>query len=85
MARALARRHDVVALKRGAAGALVRGGEEEVVLPAPRTMVVDPTGAGDAFCAGFLACWAGGADLRECADAGIATAARAIVKPGGGP
>jgi fructokinase len=39
----------------GAAGALVRRGDDVLRVPADRVEVVDTTGAGDAFVAGFLA------------------------------
>jgi len=54
-------------------------------LPAVAATLVDPTGAGDAFCAGFLARWVGGADLAACAHAALETAAAAIAQPGGRP
>jgi sugar/nucleoside kinase (ribokinase family) len=50
----LARRVPLVAVKRGAAGALARRGDELVSAPAPPVTVVDTTGAGDSFDAGFL-------------------------------
>jgi sugar/nucleoside kinase (ribokinase family) len=43
-----------VAVKLGAAGALVVRGEEALQLPADRVQVVDSTGAGDSFDAGFI-------------------------------
>ena len=50
---------------------------------APRTQVaaapaevVDTTGAGDAFCAGFLASWTSGRDPADALAAGAAAAAR---------
>lgn len=59
-ARMLAARGPLVVVKLGADGALaVRGGETTRV-PAPRIDVVDSTGAGDSFDAGFLAAWLGG-------------------------
>ena len=59
-ARTLAARGPLVVVKLGADGALaVRGGETTRV-PAPRIDVVDSTGAGDSFDAGFLAAWLGG-------------------------
>jgi sugar/nucleoside kinase (ribokinase family) len=45
---------ETVAIKRGARGCLVRRGGETEELPAVAAEVVDSTGAGDAFAAGFL-------------------------------
>jgi sugar/nucleoside kinase (ribokinase family) len=47
--------------------------------------MVDPTGAGDAFCAGFLVRWVSGAEPEECVLAALATAAEAIAEVGGRP
>ena len=56
----------VVALKRGAAGviALERGGRT-LNLPGHAVPVVDPTGAGDCFCATLVTLLAGGRDMAE--------------------
>jgi ribokinase len=60
-ARTLAARGPLVVVKLGPDGALaVRGGETTRV-PAPPIDVVDSTGAGDSFDAGFLAAWLRGA------------------------
>lgn len=49
----------LVVLKRGAAGQYLYDGEhnERWVIPAYPSRVSDPTGAGSAFCGGFLAGW----------------------------
>ncbi|HZU86172.1 MAG TPA: carbohydrate kinase family protein [Anaerolineaceae bacterium] len=49
----------LVVLKRGAAGQYLYDAEhnERWVIPAYPSRVSDPTGAGDAFCGGFLAGW----------------------------
>ena len=83
-ARELARLARVVAVKRGARGALVRCGAEVVEFPAPRVRVVETTGAGDAFNAGFLARFVRGETLAECARAGVESGARAVTRAGGG-
>jgi ribokinase len=49
----------------GAEGALIVGGGQRRHVPAPEVAVVDPTGAGDAFCAGVADALVGGADLEE--------------------
>lgn len=46
---------DVLVVKRGAAGADVVTGEGAVRVPAVSAEALDTTGAGDAFCGGFLA------------------------------
>lgn len=74
----LARRHDVVVVKLGGQGSVVASGGELHRRPASPAAVVDPTGAGDAFDAGFLAAWLHGADPAEAAAAGNALAGRAI-------
>ena len=43
------------------------------------------TGAGDAFCAGFLAAWLTGASLAAAAASGGRAAARAVSRFGGRP
>ncbi len=53
-ATSLAASVSVVAIKRGAAGAMVRSGKRTLCAAAPRTEVVDTTGAGDAFDAGYM-------------------------------
>ncbi len=69
-------------LTRGADGVIVDG----VQIPAVTAPVaVDPTGAGDAFCAGFLARWVRDADAVAAARAGAEVAARAVGVVGGRP
>ncbi len=67
---------DTVAIKRGARGCLVRRGREVRELPALPAEVVDTTGAGDAFAAGFLL---GGPELA------LAAAARCVGTVGAMP
>ena len=62
-----------VVAKLGARGAMaIDGGGRPVHVPAPRVDVVDTTGAGDSFDAGFLHAWLGGAELTDCLRLGAA-------------
>jgi ribokinase len=66
----------VVAVKLGAAGSTVcdcRTGERHHV-PAFPTRAKDPTGAGDAYCGGFLVGWIETGDVREAALRGTVSA-----------
>ena len=85
-ARVLARDVPIVALTRGAQGVqvFVYGGEP-VEVPAVVVEAVDPTGAGDAFGAGFLSEWVRSADPVAAARAGVQVAARAVMGIGGRP
>lgn len=53
-----------------------------VSVAAPRVDVVDAVGAGDAFAAGWLAAWLGGADARARLKSGHRQAALALTSPG---
>lgn len=85
-ARALTHHYPTVVVKLGAQGALaaVQGGDV-VRVRAPNGRVVDTTGAGDAFCAGYLAALVGGASVEHALDQGVQTAARAIGHLGARP
>jgi sugar/nucleoside kinase (ribokinase family) len=82
----LTRHYNVVAMKLGPEGALLMGpgsaAERIAVHPA---VVRDTTGAGDAFCAGFLAAWLRGDGLTAAAQAGSHAAAVAVSGLGGRP
>lgn len=72
-------------VKAGAEGCCVCGGGETFLLPAvPVPNVVDTTGAGDHFVAGFIDAVLRGESLRGCAESGLRLAARAITHTGGG-
>jgi sugar/nucleoside kinase (ribokinase family) len=64
-----------VAVTQGARGALVVTADEVIEVPAFQIDVVDTTGCGDAFSAGFLRAVCLGRDLRAAAVLGCATAA----------
>jgi sugar/nucleoside kinase (ribokinase family) len=78
--------YEVLVLKRGSRGAQVlRRGAEPVEVPNQPATEIDPTGAGDAFAAGYLAAMMCGADDAACATAGVAAAAQAIGRAGARP
>ena len=75
----------LAALTRSEAGSeILTGGERIVVAAAPAT-VVDTTGAGDAYAAGFLAGMAGGRTLEASGRLGSLAAAAVIGQYGGRP
>lgn len=75
-----------VVLSMGEHGCLAGSrGEATVAMAAPRIRVIDPTGAGDAFAAGFLQRWLATGDLRDAVGAATHVAARAILAVGGRP
>ena len=82
----LAERPLVAALTRGPRGSVVvRGNEVDVVDAQPVAEVVDTTGAGDLYAAGFLYGLTQGRDLAECARLGGRSAAEVIGHFGGRP
>lgn len=76
----------IIVLTRGADGAVVlAGAERHAVTAAKVAHVVDTTGAGDLFAAGFLAGLARGAPIPECARWGAAAAGEVIGHYGARP
>ena len=65
----------------GAAGAKLGG----LKVAARDVDVLDTTGAGDAFCAGFLSVWVDSWDAAAALDAGARAAARCVVRRGARP
>ncbi len=57
---------DVVVVKLGDKGCYITDGRKEIIVPAYEVDVVDTTGAGDAFNAGFIYAYLKGKDLEEC-------------------
>lgn len=55
---------DIIALRMGSKGAMVHHNHETIHIPAVSTQVIDSTGAGNAFCGGFLVGWAQTQHLR---------------------
>ena len=69
-----------VVIKAGEQGIYAAASEsgERFMLPALKVPVVDTTGAGDNFVAGFMEGLLRGADFRECCEAGLEAAALSI-------
>ena len=77
---------ELAVLTRSAAGSVIVNGEETHVISAvPVDEVVDATGAGDLFAAGFLHGYANGYDYARAARLGAHTAAEAISHFGARP
>jgi len=72
----------IVAVKLGERGCYVTDGREAHLIEPYRVNVVDTTGAGDAFCAGFLYGLVKGKDLYQCGRLGNFVASRCITKVG---
>jgi len=73
---------DIVALKMGAQGCFVKSPERALRLPAFRVQVVDATGAGDCFAAGFLAGLSMGWSLERTARLANAAGAACVTAMG---
>jgi len=77
---------NLFAITRSAKGSVIVHGEEKVVQPAAglsSEQIVDTTGAGDAYCAGFLFGWANDLPLSQCAQYGTYCATKVIQQLGG--
>ncbi len=76
----------LVVIKRGALGALAQSRTQALVqISAVDTEVVDTTGAGDAFAAGFIKSWAVNTDLLAALQSGAELAARCVSLVGSRP
>ncbi|HTX63092.1 MAG TPA: PfkB family carbohydrate kinase [Acidimicrobiales bacterium] len=85
-ARALCARYPTAVVKLGKDGALLAArGRSPVHVDAPDAEVVDTTGAGDAFCAGYLGASYRGAVPLDALRAALETAAAALGHLGGRP
>jgi sugar/nucleoside kinase (ribokinase family) len=73
----------IVAIKCGERGVLMCAEGSTWLVAAVPSHVVDTTGAGDSFNAGFLSRFVRGGHLGECAQAGVEAAARCISFVGG--
>jgi len=72
----------VVAVKLGKHGCYITDGTQELLIEPFKVKVTDTTGAGDAFCAGFLYGLVEDKPLRECGALGNFVASRCIMKMG---
>ena len=72
-----------VAVKCGGDGAIAFADGVTAHVSAPRVAVVDTTGAGDAFNAGFLDAWLTGETLAACLARGVGCGSRAVTHAGG--
>ena len=75
----------LAALTRSEDGSVVVRGAERVAVPAEPTKLVDTTGAGDAYAAGFLAGYTAGKPLAVCGRLGSIAAAEVISHFGARP
>ena len=82
----LADKVPTLVITRGAAGAMALDRGEGIDVPAvPVSKIVDTTGAGDLFAAGFLVARARGHDLAKCLETGAIAAAEIISHFGARP
>jgi len=72
----------IVAVKLGRRGCYVTDGKESHLIEPFKVKVVDTTGAGDAFCTGFLYGLINNKGLRECGKLGNFVASRCITEIG---
>ncbi|MGH8987749.1 MAG: carbohydrate kinase family protein [Acidimicrobiales bacterium] len=85
-AQVLAESYPTVVVKLGRDGALLaRRGAPPVRVDALCVTVVDTTGAGDAFCAGYLAARWGGAGPEQAVHAAVGASAQVTARMGGRP
>ena len=83
---ALTQKVSTLVITRGADGSLAVSGDERAdASAAPVERVIDTTGAGDLFAAGFLAAHCRGRELKACLDAGALAAAEVISHFGARP
>lgn len=72
-----------VAMTLGSAGAVwAAGGSSAVLVPAPRVIAIDTTGAGDTFCGVVAGSLAEGFSLADAIDRGVHAAAVAVTRVG---
>ena len=66
----------------GTEGCRIYQGKETIQVPAFRVEEIDPTGAGDSFCAGFLTALNDGLDLYAAGEFANAVGALAVTRKG---
>ena len=76
-------RQAITIVKQGESGAMWLAPGRDIHFPAPRVKVVDTTGAGDSFNAGFLVAWMKGKPPVECLKAGNTVGAASTQRAGG--
>lgn len=76
-------RKAIVIVKQGETGAMWLAPDRDIHFPAPRVNVVDTTGAGDSFNAGFLVAWMKGRSPVQCLAAGNKIGAQSTQRAGG--
>ena len=75
---------EVVVIKRGSLGAIAKArGYDSISIPAVSATVVDTTGAGDSFAAGFISTFASKRDLTAAMTTGTELAAQCVAIVGG--
>ncbi len=75
---------NLFAITRSEKGSVIVHGDEKVIQQAiPVSSIIDTTGAGDAYTAGFLFGWTQDYSLKECAELGTFCATRVIQQVGG--
>ena len=75
----------LVVIKLGSRGAMAVFNDQSIRVPAVTTNVVDTTGAGDSFAAGFIPMWLETRDLEKALSAGTALAAKCVATVGARP
>ena len=77
------RRNSITIIKVGEEGAVWIAPDKDLHVAAPKVKVVDTTGAGDSFNAGFLVAWLRGKSPEQCLTAGNKVGAESTRQAGG--
>ena len=77
------RRNSITIIKVGKQGAVWIAPDKDLHVAAPKVKVVDTTGAGDSFNAGFLVAWLRGKSPEQCLTAGNKAGAESTRQAGG--